>query len=156
TVDRKFWTQAYKTQWRATAVERDRIPGGLADSATTRAKPLVETEAIAHFKFANPESSWRDLSLKGVRNVVDLKNALKRVASPKLHPYGAIELVLKATANVDDASQALKLDPLKDLASVLKDFGIKTQDEGAGSVQKAFAENIRLFVRTPTRNTCFL
>ena len=89
--------------------------------------------------------------MEEVEDVMDLRKAIKNEAPHKLGVYDASDLTLSATVKVDDASQAVKLDVQKGLASALKDFGMKVPNEkDIASVQKSFAENIWLFVSAPT------
>ena len=49
----------------------------------------------------------------------------RREASPLLNNFATSHLTLSATVKVDDASQAIKLDARKGLASILKDFDVE-------------------------------
>ena len=103
----------------------------------------------AWFKLLYPESDWDKVSLEEVEDVTDLKKAIKNELPRKLGAFDNSDLTLSATVKVDDASQAMKLDARKGLASILKDFDVRTLDEDITSVHKSFAENIWLFVTAP-------
>ena len=85
--------------------------------------------------------------LTDVKDVVDLKKAIKKERLIDLITIDAANLILKATKKIDNASQGVKLDERKDLALVLKDFEVEFSDKK--DVQKLFADNIWLFVDTP-------
>ncbi|RUO96518.1 hypothetical protein BC936DRAFT_141897 [Jimgerdemannia flammicorona] len=104
----------------------------------------------AWFKLLNPESDWDRVSLEEIEYVADLRKAIKKEMPILLKDYEASQLTLSATVKVDDASQAVKLDARKSLASILKNFDVKIPDKkDIASVQKSFAENIWLFVSAP-------
>lgn len=102
--------------------------------------------AKAWFKLVNPESRWDKVSLEGIEDMADIKKAIKAEVAPQLDAYSAASLTIKATKGSKNAGHAVELDEEEDLKSVLGHFEI----ENPPSVQRSFAQNIRLFASIPS------
>lgn len=103
-------------------------------------------EAKVWFGVVNPRSPWTKVSLEGIADVDDLKEAIKKKMSPMLDGYAAVDLMIKAKKGDKNNTHAMELDAEDDLASILRCFAI----EGLPSIQAAFAGGVRLFAYVPS------
>src|SRR2546421_641312 len=102
----------------------------------------------AWYKLTNPESNWNKVPLRKIKDVTDLKKAIKKETSPKLEAFTASDLTLKVVKKFDDVNQAVELDAFQSLASVLEGLKVEVPSD-ADSLKRTFAENVRLFVNAP-------
>ena len=98
------------------------------------------------FKLLNIPSERDTISLDDVVDISDLKSVIRKKVSPLLDGYPPAQLSIKASKRDDDVSKAVVLDPLDDLASILRKFDIHAPEHA--SAKRVFAENLWLFVGT--------
>ncbi|KAF8456770.1 hypothetical protein BDZ91DRAFT_745320 [Kalaharituber pfeilii] len=103
----------------------------------------MATASKAWFKIISLESSWDEVSLEGIEDVADLKEAITKKVAPKLDAYSITDLTIKAKYNDKDPENAVELDPEDDLKRVLERVG--RQDSPVVSS----AKHIRFFVFLP-------
>ena len=81
------------------------------------------------------------VSLEGIDDVADLRDAIKLKMTPKLDEYAAADLIIRAALIEDtEGSQAVELRPEYTLESISQSFGV---------VNKPFAKSIHFFVDVP-------
>jgi len=69
------------------------------------------------------ETPWTQVSLENIRNVDNLKAAIKNRMAPKLDMYAIPDLVLKAKKSSEDNEEAVELtDPRELITSVQRQF----------------------------------
>ncbi|KAF8437407.1 hypothetical protein BGX38DRAFT_1145162 [Terfezia claveryi] len=84
----------------------------------------MATPSKAWFKIINPESRWSKVTLEGIEDVDDLKQAIKKRAAPELDAYSIAKLIIKAKKEKNDPdNDAKELNEMAELASALKEYG---------------------------------
>ncbi|RPB26483.1 hypothetical protein L211DRAFT_835321 [Terfezia boudieri ATCC MYA-4762] len=84
----------------------------------------MSTASEAWFKCIDPESEWGKVTLEGVKDIYDLKKAIKKEMAPELDAYPTSRLTIKAKKGEhDDDKEAVKLEVTEELASALKEYG---------------------------------
>ena len=101
-------------------------------------------EAKVWFKFVSLEFRWHKVPLEGIRDVAEIRGAIRAMMTPMFDRCLSGELIIKATKiGEEDAGCAVVLGGGEDLESILRRFGV---EDPRPSIQAAFAKNIRLFV----------
>jgi hypothetical protein len=101
---------------------------------------------MVRFKLPDFRMGWTEVSLDaGIKNVDDIKKAIKEICHSTLGPYPADRLTVLAANQQGDA---LKLEGNRELKDVLAYFEIETSIEEAQSI---FEKNISLTVRIPSK-----
>ena len=104
--------------------------------------------AMAWFKLVDYEVDWDKMSLLGIRDVVDMKEAIKARMAPTLDDFPIAGITIKATKGDKNSNNAVTLDSEEDLASILGRFGI----EESSAIEVTFAQSIRLFASAAPGN----
>ena len=96
--------------------------------------------AKAWFTFENTSTK---ISLDGIKDVDNVRDAIKKKLAPKLAEYNAEDLIIKAAPIEDnDGSQATQFGAKATLESISTSFGV---------ANKPFAESIQFFVDVPPK-----
>ncbi|KAF8429650.1 hypothetical protein EV426DRAFT_639434 [Tirmania nivea] len=77
----------------------------------------------AWFRIANPQSSWTKVSLVGLDDVDDLRQAMQRKMPHTLGGYDPAQLTIMVKYGDKDPKDAVPLEPEEDLKKVLEPFG---------------------------------
>ena len=102
------------------------------------ATPQRSMAAKAWFTFENTTSK---ISLDGIEDVDDVREAIKKKMAPKFDKYAATDLIIRATLIDDEnGSQATKFGAKTTLKSISERFGV---------VNKPFVKSIHFFVDVP-------
>jgi len=97
-------------------------------------------------KLLDPSSEWTKVSLEGIDDVDDCKMAFKIRVAPKLDYCAHSDLTVKAIKDGQDLRDAIDLDAMDSLESILK----KLEVVNLRSVRESFGDNVRLLISAPS------
>ncbi|KAF8430341.1 hypothetical protein EV426DRAFT_708519 [Tirmania nivea] len=109
----------------------------------------MSTASEAWFKCIDPESEWGKVTLEGVKDIYDLKKAIKKEIAPELDAYSIVNLTIKAKQKNDDDNNAVEVDARRTLASIFESFGNDTEFLLSVPVPHSKSEQVRYVSTQP-------